>query len=476
MRPWDDPGVKLAETTTAHLTARLSEAQRASRVASTTAGLLRNGELVWSAAAGHIDGSLSGENATTATQYRIGSITKSFTAVLVMQLVADGLVDLDDPVDRHLPELGPALAPARVGELLNHGSGLYAETLGDWWERSAGRTWEELLPSIRRAHRPGSRFHYSNVGFAVAGRLVTKVLDVDRDGGWWSVIQDRILTPLGMSATTYSPSAAAAPGLAVHPHADLLHDEPATDTGAMAPAGQLWSTIGDLAVFARFLAYGDRAVLPDDLRTAMHVPSLVSDVPGESWSRAYGLGLDVINRDGTRYVGHGGSMPGFQSVLRVDPETGDGVILLVNDTAGIDLDAIGLLESSRQLEPAPPRPWQVADPDDAALTHELLPLTGTWYWGTRAHLLTLGPSGSVRLEPVHGGRGSRFMAIGSGEWRGLDDYFAGEILAVRHAADGAPYLDLASFRLTRTPYDPKADIPGGVGRGWNPPADLHTRG
>lgn len=364
-----------------------------------------------------------------------------------------------------------------MGELLNHGSGLYAETLGDWWERSAGRSWEELLPSIRRAHRPGARFHYSNVGFAVAGRLVTEVLGTGRSRGWWGVIQDRILTPLGMRATTYSPTANAAPGLAIHPHADLLHDEPATDTGAMAPAGQLWSTIGDLSVFARFLTYGDPAVLPDDLRTAMHIPSLICDVPGESWSRAYGLGLDVVNRGGTRYVGHGGSMPGFQSVLRIDPSTGDGVILLVNDTAGIDLDAIGLLEASLALEPKVAQPWQVSSElDSGSHAHDLLPLTGTWYWGTRAHLLTVGPGDTLRLEPVHDGRGSRFEPTGPEEWRGLDDYFAGEILAVRRAADGAPYLDLASFRLTRTPYDPEADIPGGVGRGWTPSADARTRG
>lgn len=437
--------------------ARLAEAQRASRAPSATAAVIGAGQVVWSGAAGHLTGRADGEKATTTTQYRIGSITKTFTAVLTLRLVDDGLVELTDPIAKHLPELADRLPGVRVSELLTHGAGLPAETEGTWWERSHGRTWEELLPSVRAMHRPGRRFHYSNVGFAVAGELVARL----RESTWWDRMQAEVLEPLGLTDTTYAPTDGAAPGLAVHPYADLLHDEPATDTLSMAPAGQLWSTVHDLAVFATFLARGDERILSDELRREMHLPALINDEPGTTYTRAYGFGLDIINADGQRFIGHGGSMPGHQSVLRIDPDTADGVIHLVNSTAGLALDSLGLVRTLRDHSPTHPAHWTAATPPAATAD-----ITGTWFWGPRPHVLTAERDG-LRMTPVDGGRGSRFVPHSSGGWVGIDEYFAGERLTVHAGATGsAPYLDLGSFRFTRTPYDPDGDIPGGAGTGW----------
>ncbi|WP_446665218.1 serine hydrolase domain-containing protein [Flexivirga sp. B27] len=444
------------------LDARLADAQRTSRAPSAAAALIGAGDVVWSGAVGHTNGRADGKTATTATQYRIGSITKTFTAVLTLRLVDDGLVELTDPIAKHLPELAERLPGVRVSELLTHGSGLPAETEGAWWERSHGRTWDELQSSIRPIHRPGRRFHYSNVGFAVAGELVARL----RDSTWWDSLQQEVLQPLGLRDTTYAPTDAAAPGLAVHPYADLLHDEPATDTLSMAPAGQLWSTVHDLATFARFLAYGDERVLSDALRTEMQIPALINDDPGSAYTRAYGFGLDIINSGGQRFIGHGGSMPGHQSSLKIGPETGDGVVILVNSTAGLALDGIALVRELREHAPRTTTAWTAdATPaDDAA---DVDSPVGTWFWGPRPHVLTR-EGDRLRLAPVAGGRGSRFVADGSDSWVGLDEYFAGERLTVHRRDDGAPaYLDLGSFRFTRTPYDPSGDIPGGVGTGWH---------
>lgn len=444
-----------------HLThlfdARLATAQRASRAPSAAAALIAGGEVVWSGAVGHVDGRDSGEKATTATQYRIGSITKTFTAVLTLRLVDDGLVALTDPVAQHLPELTDKLPGVRVSELLTHGAGLPAETEGAWWERSHGRTWDELQSSIRPLHRPGRRFHYSNVGFAIAGELVGRL----RKSTWWDSLQQEVLQPLGLRETTYAPTDAAAPGLAVHPYADLLHEEPATETLAMAPAGQLWSTVHDLAAFAKFLAYGDERVLSDELRREMQIPALINDDPGSAYTRAYGFGLDIINSGGQRFIGHGGSMPGHQSTLKIDPGTGDGVVELVNSTAGLALDTIGLVRELREHVPQIASAWTADAP-----APEALDIVGTWFWGPRPHVLTVEGT-HLRLAPVSGGRGSRFASDAAGGWVGLDEYFAGERLTVhRDGSGGAPYLDLGSFRFTRTPYDPAGDIPGGAGTGW----------
>lgn len=455
--PQDPP--PLPPIAAAHLDAELARLQRDGRAPSVTAAVLRRGTVAWQGAAGHLDGHATGPLATPETQYRIGSITKSVAAVATMQLVRDGLVSLDDPIRRHLPELDPDLDSVRVADLLSHAGGLYAETVGPWWERTEGVGWQELLPSIRRAHRPGHRFHYSNVGFAVVGELVAR----QRHTTWFEWVDEHVLRPLGMTRTTYLPTFTAAPGLAVHPFADLVHDEPTHDARAMAPAGQLWSTVGDLARWGAFLVGGDDDMLPAALKAEMRVPALVDDLPGRPWTRAYGLGLDILNLDGRRFVGHGGSMPGFLAVLRVDPATGDGYTLLTNTTGNFDTDGHDLLDILDTHAPRVQDAWVV----DPAVARDA-DLTGTWFWGPRRYDLTTGPDGELRLSPLSGGRGSRFVPLGTDRWVGTDEYYAGEELRVHARGERSAYLDLGSFRLTRTPYDPDADIPGGVDpTGWH---------
>ncbi|KNX37885.1 serine hydrolase domain-containing protein [Luteipulveratus halotolerans] len=451
----------LTPTTAQHLDARLANEQAQQRLPSITASLLRGGEVVWSGAAGTVDARADGVAATPDTQYRIGSITKTMVAVGVMRLVADGHVRLTDAIRTHLPELDPAFDGVSLTALLTQSSGLYAETLGPWWERSPGVGWADLLPSIRLAHDPGRRFHYSNVGFAVLGRL----LEVVRDRPWFDVLADELFAPLSMTRTSYDAVAPSAPGLAVHPLTDQVHDEPSQDTGAMAPAGQIWSTSDDLCRWGAFVQGGDDRVLPDDLRRAMHVPSVVDDTPGRPWTRAYGLGLDVVNRDGVRYIGHGGSMPGFQAAVRVDTRTGDGVAVLTNSTTGPGGDLVGdLLDLVQQHDPRPAAAWHT-DPASADAAR----LAGHWHWGPRRYDLRTTPGGGLELS-LAGGSGvwSRFDAAADGTWTGRDDYWAGETLRPFGDGERPAYLDLGSFRLTRDPYDPDADIPGGVEDvGWH---------
>lgn len=440
------------------LDVQLARAQAEARVPSLAAAVVRRGEIAWSGAVGAVDGA-DGAPATTDTQYRVGSITKTMVAAGVMRLVADGSVALTDSIRDHLPDLDESLRHVTLTQLLTQSAGLAAETTGPWWERSPGITWDDLLPSIRLIHDPGRRFHYSNVGFAVLGRLI----EAHRERPWIDVLTDEVFTPLGMARTTYAPVAPSAPGLAVHPYADLRHTEPAQDTGAMAPAGQVWSTVEDLGRWASFLARGDEQVLPDDLRRAMHIPAVVCDSPGESWSRCYGLGLDVLNIDGRRFVGHGGSMPGFIASVLVDPSTGTGAATLTNSTVGpsgqLALELIDLLE---QHDPLPPEPWRTHATDATDLV-------GTWFWGPRPYVLSARPDGGLDLGPAGGdSRWSTFVPAGDHTWTGQDDYWAGETLRVIGRGTSSVHLDLGSFRLTRTPYDPDSDIPGGADEsGWH---------
>jgi D-alanyl-D-alanine carboxypeptidase len=218
------------------------------------AGLVRDGELVWTDGYGDLDGVPD----LADRQYRIGSITKTFTAVLVLQLVRDGRLSLDDPASRVLGDVGYADRTLRA--LLSHASGMQSEPEGPWWERSIGVTWDELVAANDGAGAvfpDGQQYHYSNLGFALLGELAARVHGTT----WWEAVQTRILEPLGMRRTSYLPEEPAAPGYSVDPYAGTVTAEPATDTLAMAPAGQMWSTIGDLALYAAFLGAGHAEVL-----------------------------------------------------------------------------------------------------------------------------------------------------------------------------------------------------------------------
>jgi CubicO group peptidase (beta-lactamase class C family) len=435
---------------------RLAKEQAGQRLPSVAAGLVRDGGLVWSDAVGATTGRADGEVVSADTQYRIGSITKTFVAVEVMRLRDEGAFALGDPVRSVLPDAADSsFAESTVAQLLSHTSGLPAETSGPWWERVEGGDWASLLASRPQLRfRPGARFHYSNVGYAVLGEIVARL----RGAPWHEAVRTSLLVPLGMSRTTPRPVAPTAAGWGVHPLADLLHVEPEHDAVSMAPAGQLWSTVEDLARWAAFLAGRTEGLLAPETLDEMLLPIAVNDSPGQAWTAAHGLGWQVWNLEGRRFAGHGGSMPGFLAGLRVDRETGDGVVVFANATSGMSAHLSSeLLTILREHEPVRPEPW-VPDPAQATT----LELVGDWYWGTTAYRLRLGPEGHLFLGEPGTARGSRFRPEGDG-WVGLDGYHENEPLAVVRSADGeVSHLDIGSFRFTRTPYDPDADIPGGV--------------
>jgi len=445
-------------STTAALDQRLAVEQSTHRLPSVVSGIVRDGSLVWSGAAGTLDGRADGPAPTADTQYRIGSISKTFVAVEVLRLRDAGLIDLADTIGTHLPEV--PFGHVTVAQLLTHTSGLQAETEGDWWERTPGGDWASLVASgVGLRFTPGTAFHYSNVGYGVLGELVARLRGVP----WHEAVRDGILAPLGMSRTTTRPVSPAAPGLAVHPLADLLHVEPEHDHASMAPAGQLWSTVTDLSRWAAFLAGRTGDVLATTTLAEMLRPVAVNDVPRSPWAGAHALGWQMWNVEGRRLAGHGGSMPGFLAGLRVDVESGDGIVVMANATSGLGTATSDLLELFRQREPVPPRPWH-ADPahvDD-------LDLVGPWFWGTYTFRLALDPDGGLRLGEPGQGRGARFRRDGDG-WVGLEGYYRGEPLRAERDASGRPLrLVLASFVFTRTPYDPAADVPGGVDQaGWH---------
>ncbi|MFE0463441.1 serine hydrolase domain-containing protein [Kitasatospora sp. NPDC058965] len=450
------PGALLPETRRA-LLHRLAVGQAQGRTPSMVGAVVRDGRMVWSGARSMIDGHAPDAD----VQYRIGSISKTFAAVLVLRLRDEGLLDLADPLEQHLP--GTAAGRATIRELLCHAAGLSSETPGPWWERTPGALRPELSDLLEEQpfrHPVGERFHYSNPGYALLGALVERL----RRQPWGEVLRQEVLEPLGMTRTTMLPQAPHAGGFAVHPWADVLLPEPPADTGAMAPAGQLWSTAADLCRWAVFLTAGDGKVLAAETLAEMRRPAVA---PDGDWNAGYGLGLQLARRDGRLLVGHGGSMPGFLAGFWLCPEEDVAAVALANATSGAGTSAVAadLIRIVAEREPCFPEPWRPLPQVDPAL----LALTGPWYWGPAPLALKLRAERHLELVELSGAvRTSRFRPEPDGTWTGLDGYYAGEPLRVVHGPDGTvSHLDLGSFVLTRQPYGPAEAVPGGVDpQGW----------
>ncbi|MFR9797501.1 serine hydrolase domain-containing protein [Streptomyces sp. MS06] len=434
---------------------RIAVAQAEERTPSLVAAVVRGGERVWNGGRSSSDGPGPDEN----TQYRIGSITKTFTAVLVLRLRDEGLLDLGDRLEKHLP--GTGAGEATIADLLAHTGGLAAESTGPWWERTAGSlrpNLSDVLGEHPLRHPVGRRFHYSNTGYTLLGALVEEVRGV----AWAELLRREVFEPLGMLRTSARPLPPHADGWAVHPWADAMLPEPTQDYGLMEPAGQLWSTAADLALFAAFLARGDGRVLSDDSLREMRTPAAptpAEDLPDGS---SYGLGLQIQHRDGRLLVGHGGSVPGFLAGLTLGVEDDVAAVVLTNCTSGpaVSEVAADLVRIVADAEPRVPEPWRPL-PDVGVGD---LDLVGQWYWGTKAFALRLTADRLLALEPLSGsGRRTRLRANGDGTWSGLEGYFAGEVLRTVRRPDGSvDHLDLGTFVFTRRPYEEGAAVPGGV--------------
>jgi CubicO group peptidase (beta-lactamase class C family) len=359
------------------------------------------------------------------------------TAVLVLQCRDEGLLDLDDPIGRHVPETGYAASTVR--SLLAHVSGMQSEPVGPWWERSPGASVEDLIRAndgSGAVFGPGEHWHYSNLGFALLGEAAARL----RGRPWSQLVQERVLAPLGMTRTSYLPEEPFARGLSVHHLANTLTPEPLHDTGAMAPAGQLWSTTEDLAKLAAFLSFGNPRVLADQTLIEMRQPV----APAID----YGLGVRLLPYADGVLSGHTGSMPGYQATLFADPLAHVGVVAVTNATTGFSGSELALALLADHT-PTPVAPWRPAE-SVPGWARELL---GYWHWGNTAfevrwqgdllEFRDLSVGGVV--DQQFGRRDDRIV--------GVAGYHHGETLHVVRAEDGSvEHLECATFVYTREPY------------------------
>lgn len=301
--------------------------------------------------------------ATTDTLFALASVTKAFTAAGVAALVDDGSVEWDRPVRDYLPDfvMHDAAATERLTprDLLCHRSGLPRHDL--LWYHNDGLTRQEIVHRLRYLQPSRdlrTTWQYNNLMYATVGHLC----EVVSGEPWEEFLRERVLAPLGMKQTAFSPSEARRIGELSSPHA--LRDDELTvvpyareEVGATGPAGCLYAPISDLARWLQVQLDGGlidgSQVLSEAAVREMQSPQMVKrgePVVPETRDTAYGLGWSIGHYRGRRLVHHGGNIDGFTSFVAFLPDDGVGIAVLTNRNATFVREALAYAVFDRVLE------------------------------------------------------------------------------------------------------------------------------
>jgi len=259
---------------------------------------------------------------TPATVFRLGSITKQFTAAVILQLADEGRLSLDDPLSRFIPDYPQPGASATVRQLLSHMSGIQSYTGIPGWmvEANINRpyTTAEMISVFRdrpSPSRPGERWAYNNSGYVLLGAIIERVTGMP----WYEAVARRIARPLGLRTIRYGAAEEAVPLMA---HGYTLSPEgavrPADRIHMSVPhaAGALIGSVGDMARWAQALHH--RRVVSAASYQQMTTPTRLPD--GGTRPNGYGFGLVMGEMRGRRTIGHGGGIPGFATDSLYLPE------------------------------------------------------------------------------------------------------------------------------------------------------------
>jgi CubicO group peptidase (beta-lactamase class C family) len=413
-------------------------------VPSIAAAVLRDGELIWETAVGVADVE-AGVEATPDTQYRIGSITKTFTAAAIMQLRDAGKLDLEDTLDRHVE--GAAHTPT-IRRLLSHASGLQRETHDDSWLTLRFAQPDELLETLAQAELvlpSGARFHYSNLAFALLGIVVERV----SGRPYMDYVRERLFEPVGLTRVSFEPDSPAAKGYLAQPYADGVWGTIGVETGAWASAGQLWGTAGDICRWGAFLADPDESVLAASSAEEMRTVQAISD--HERWQSGYGLGLG-LSRDGERILaGHSGSMPGFIAQLLFSAKEKVVAAALTNESESpLGELTLRLVGTTLEEWPVAPEAWRIGEPPP----DDVVPILGIWFMEA-ARLVLRWRDGKLegRFDDMPDWQPSSIFERGADDrWRTVSGPEHGETLRIQRDADGSiVQMVWAGYPVTRDP-------------------------
>ncbi|NRB53208.1 MAG: beta-lactamase family protein [Saprospiraceae bacterium] len=327
---------------------------------SVSAAIIKGEDIIWSKAYGVSDRS-SSTKADSNTIFRVGSVTKSFTAVLMMQLEAEGLLDIEEPVEHYFPAVKQIKGYSdstrfSFRQLAAHTAGLQREP--DWEDAYTGpiQDWEEKLlaciPKTAFQSKLGEKYSYSNIGYGILGLALSKVAGKS----YIELVQERIFKPLGMKNSYFvipvDKMMHLARGMEGGPFGELNLATPESEhqgRGYKVPNGAIYSTPNDLARFL-MACMGYHDILDNSKWQFMQKPGLVED---ENWWQNYGLGFRLLRDTIISTAGHTGAVSGYTANFMFEKEQEYGVVIMRNYNWGmtnVDLRAFALLRRLRRLD------------------------------------------------------------------------------------------------------------------------------
>ena len=341
------------------------------------------------------------------TTYRIGSVSKLFTDIAVMQYVEEGVLDLDAPVVTYLPDFkpdNPYNIPITLRMLMSHSSGLVREPpVGNYFDPAAPSLADTVksLNNTTLVYAPGSKVQYSNAGIAVVGRVIEKLSGEP----FALLLKKKLLNPLGMGDSAFAPEAHVLTNLP-ESYMQSYHGErsvaPTFELG-IAPAGSMYSTMNDLALFMGGLLKkgegGKGRFLREKTLNQMWTPQ--TDIKSGR-NRSFGIGFILGELDGQKTVAHGGAIYGFATQLKLLPDQKIGVAIATNlDMANgainrIADQALRMLLAQKEGKPSPD--YVITTPVSEGLSKKL---TGR-YKNEKETIQIMRRFGNLYLERVSG--------------------------------------------------------------------------
>lgn len=340
--------------------------------------LVDDQQTIWAQSFGMEDPG-AGKAAGPETVYRIGSVSKLFTDIAIMQLVERGEVDLDAPIQTYLPDFKPRNPydkPITLRQLMSHRAGLVREPRAGHYFHGFSGGLEKTVQSLNGSpliYEPETRVKYSNAGIAVVGYVLEKL----KGQSFPLYLQQKVISPMGLKNSAFEDTPPIKAHLAVGEmwsYDGRRFDAPTFGLG-MAPAGSMYATIGDLGTFLSVLFNGGQGQFGPILkaRTLEKMWEPQFDTGGD---RNYGLGFALDEQNGHRRVGHGGAIYGFATQLFALPDarlgaaavaTADGANTITTRLADYALD---LMLAAREGEPLPDYPMTQAVPSEIREKYE----------------------------------------------------------------------------------------------------------
>ncbi|HMB92321.1 MAG TPA: serine hydrolase domain-containing protein [Rhodothermales bacterium] len=344
----------------------LTEIVRASEVPGVAVALVTRTGSVWSGGFGEAEVA-EGTPVTSRTLFRVNSVSKTLTALAVLQLVKEGRLSLDAPLREVAPELTfenpwAASHPIRVVHLLEHTTGFDDLHLREYgFDKEDGSLQEALAvnPAPRIARwPPGTRMAYNNGGYAVAAYLIEQVTGEP----FAAFIEREVLRPLGMHDSGFGLDRVDRAHMSMH-YVGLTREEPTPYPLLIRPAGALISSVDDLVALVHTFLNRDGPLVSDSVLTRMETPR-TTQAAQEGLRVGYGLGMYTAIGEGYLWHGHAGGTPSAYARYAYQPQWGVGYVVLMNGN-----DA----EIKRRLETAIQR--FLIDGQPAPMPPEVVPLS-----------------------------------------------------------------------------------------------------